>query len=451
MKRILTITTIVATALASSAQTRFESKLTDYKAESSQITIAYQLAGDSTLGKDYAVCVTPFLCDSKGDTLYLDPIMFRGKRNMRYTERTRFFNDEPDAKSAELPLNATQQRELTLSRADYPWLFADRIELNARQEKEGCCDVVDMPQLFLGEFKYVEPFVPVFAYVEDNTGKAGELQKNNPVLQHISKYRPYDDTRILRKEKGALYVHFPLDKATLLHDFRDNAETLDKIEDITRAIMADTTSSVKIIQIIGLASVEGPQKRNSALAANRAEALKRYVQNKVKTPDSMYEAVNGGEAWTELRDQINDTDFEWHDALLAFIDSKIDADKKERQIKALDKGKAFAYLKENILKDQRNSGYVRIYYDYVPDNTAKTINQAVDLMKAEKYADALSLLEPVAYDKRALSPLGVAYYMTGNEQKGLEFMRRAAADGNENARRNLEQLLGGQVSNLLQK
>lgn len=186
--------------------------------------------------------------------------------------------------------------------------------------------------------------------------------------------------------------------------------------------------------------MEGPQQRNSALAANRAEALKKYVQQKVRTPDSMYEAVNGGEAWTELRDQISDTDFEWRERLLAIIDSDNAPDRKERMIRALDGGKAYAYLKQHILKDQRNSGYVRIYYDYVPDTTAKVINEAVDLMKEGKYAEALALLKPVSYDKRSHSPLGVAYYMTGNEQKGMEYMRRAADEGNENARRNIEQI-----------
>lgn len=440
MKRILTIATLLAATLASFAQTALESKLTDFKADDETMKITYTLAGDPTLGSDYAVCLTPYLCNAKGDSLFLDPVMFRGKRNLRYVERRRFYNGVPQAASTELPLNATQERVRTLSRTDYPWLWEGRIKMGVKKEKEGCCDVVDMPQDSLGRFAYIPPFRPQLAHVADNTGKAGELQKDNPVLQHISQYRPYDNTRILRKEEGALYVHFPLDKATLLHDFRDNGPILDQIEYITRAIINDSTSSVKVIQIIGLASVEGPQPRNSALAANRAAALKKYVQSKVKTPDSLYEAINGGEAWTELRDQISDTDFEWRESLLDIIDSRNDPDRKEQMIKALDHGKAYAYLQEHILKDQRNSGYVRIYYDYVPDTAARTINEAVDRMKEGKYAEALTLLRPVSHDKRAYGPLGVAYYMTGDERKGMEYMRRAADEGNENARRNIRQI-----------
>ena len=126
-----------------------------------------------------------------------------------------------------------------------------------------------------------------------------KLERDNPVLLHISKYRPYDKTRILRKEKGALYVHFPVGKAVINHGFRDNAPTLDRIVSITRDIMADTTSTVKCIQIIGLASVEGAVLPNSRLAGSRATALKRYIQQRVPTADALYECVNGGEAWTE--------------------------------------------------------------------------------------------------------------------------------------------------------
>ena len=51
------------------------------------------------------------------------------------------------------------------------------------------------------------------------------------------------------------------------------------IVSITRQIMADTTSSVRLFQIVGLASVEGSIKHNCQLAEGRAEALKKYIQD----------------------------------------------------------------------------------------------------------------------------------------------------------------------------
>lgn len=138
-----------------------------------------------------------------------------------------------------------------------------------------------------------KPFEPTVNVVADNTGKAGELEKKFDVLTHISNYQPYD-AKIRRK--GALNVHFPLGKTTLLHDFMGNAPTLDRICDITRQIMADTTSSVKLIQLVGLASPEGSVTLNNRLADGRVKALRQYIVDNVSdTRGIEFEMVNGGE------------------------------------------------------------------------------------------------------------------------------------------------------------
>lgn len=408
--------------------------------DSTALRLSFVLAEGDSVGSNYAVVSTPRLVSAGGDTLVLNPTVFRGQRNMRYTERARFYNTAPAATSGEVALGTEVKYDVTLTRADNPWIWENKVWLDVAREKDGCCNVQAMGTRRLALMVYVPPFVPAVVYVEDNTGKAGELQKDNPVLQHISEYRPYDNTRILRKEKGALYVHYPLNSSVLNRDFRGNSSTLDRIVDITRSIMADTTSSVKIIQIVGLASVEGPLKNNVSLAGRRADALKRYIQQRVSVPDALFECANGGEAWTELRDQIADGNFDGRDELLRIIDTEKNPDRRELLIKQLDGGRPYAYLRDNVLSDQRNSGYLRIYYDYVPDTAAKTINEATELMGRQKYAEALRMLQTVKDDKRAHSALGVAYYMTGDKQTGLEYMRRAAADGNVQAKRNLEQL-----------
>lgn len=303
------------------------------------------------------------------------------------------------------------------------------------------------------------PFRPTTTAVFERTGVAGQLAETHDVLQHISKYRPYDETRILRKEKGALYVHFPLDKTTLLHDFRDNAATLDQIIDITRLIMADTTSAVKCIQVIGLASIEGNQPHNKQLAGGRALALQRYVQKELNLPDSLFETVNGGEAWSEFRDQINDlvdngqktTDNgakatgdapsrEALQELLTIIDTESDLDRREQRIKRLNGGRTYQWLKKNVLADQRNSGYVRIYWDYVPDESARIINRASILINKEQYAEALELLQSVRGDIRSYNALATALYMTGQREEAIHYYRLAAQNGNAQAKRNLEEI-----------
>lgn len=290
--------------------------------------------------------------------------------------------------------------------------------------------------------------VLVFHPVEDNTGKAGVLQQENPLLEHISNYRPYDRTRVLRKEKGALFVHFPVNKSVLNYGFRDNAAVLDRIVSITRQVMADSTSSVKRIQIVGMASVEGAVARNEKLAGARADALKRYIQERVQMPDSFFEVANGGEAWADFRSQIvelmdNTTNADTIKALqraIRIIDTENDLNYREVCLRRLAGGSTYAYIKKHLLPDQRNSGYLRIYYDYVPDANAPVINRATELLQQKRYSEALPLLRSVQGDSRSWNALGVALWHTGDHAAAQNYFKIAAQQGNADAKKNLKAL-----------
>ena len=133
-------------------------------------------------------------------------------------------------------------------------------------------------------------------------------------------------------------------------------------------------------------------------------------------------------------------DFEGRDDVLRIIDTENNPDRREKAIKRLNGGRTYAYIKDNLLHDQRNSGYVQIYYDYVDDKAAPVINRASELINQGKYDEALTLLKKVENDKRAYNALGVAYYMTGNKALGMEYMRKAANEGNAQAAGNIRQL-----------
>jgi len=289
-------------------------------------------------------------------------------------------------------------------------------------------------------YKRMAVFLPTHGTIHDNTGKAGMLEKDNPVLQHISQYKPYDSSRILRKEKGALYVYFPLDKTELRRDFRDNAPTLDRIISIVDEVLADTTSDVKIIQIVGMASIEGAESHNQQLGQGRADALKNYIISHSNATEPLFDVANGGEAWSEFRDQVNDASFDGKADILAIIDGSDSPAMKERKIKALNGGKTYQYLKDNLLKDQRNSGYIRIYYDYVTDTNAQIIKQAQQLNKNKRYDQALELLTTVQHDSRAWNEMGIAYFFLKNNDKALEYFKRGSDAGDTTAKGNYDRL-----------
>lgn len=298
-------------------------------------------------------------------------------------------------------------------------------------------------------------FLALVPVVEEWKGIAGQLEKDHPVLRPSSEYKPYTPDRILRKEESPLYVFFELDKTRLLRNytenghFRDNGPVLDEIMDITAKIMADTTSRVTKIQIIGLASIEGSRKHNVALADNRALALQRYIQQRIDIPDSMFDTVGGGEAWSEFRDQVNDLLLEGGGAgltkeqlqeVIDIIDNEKDADRREARIRRLEGGNIHKSLLERILSDQRNSGYLRIYYDYVPDESAREINEAIECLQRKDYAEALRLLELKRDDPRSDNAYAVALFYNGREEEAMAVLKEAVARGDEAAEKNLQQL-----------
>ncbi|MBP5559062.1 MAG: DUF3575 domain-containing protein [Bacteroidales bacterium] len=302
-------------------------------------------------------------------------------------------------------------------------------------------------------------FVPALNAVEDWKGIAGQLEKDHPVLRPSSEYRPYTPDRILRKEEAPLYVFFELDKSRLLREFdeptargdkahRNNGPVLDEIMDITSRILADTTSSVTKIQIIGLASVEGKPRHNQDLSDARAIALQRYIQERLSISDEMFDTVGGGAAWTEFRDEINDLvqqgggaglTLEQLQAVINLIDSEPDPARREQKLKKMEGGRIFRLLRENVLADQRNSGYLRIYYDYVPDGSAREINEGIRLLEQKEYTAALKALEAKRDDPRSLNAYAVALFYNGREKEALEILRKAAPT-DAGAARNLASL-----------
>jgi hypothetical protein len=295
------------------------------------------------------------------------------------------------------------------------------IAYNVRRRTEKAPEVIPpMPDTLLPPVAVPVPvpFEPKSFKVEEWKGVAGELAPKHPVLRPSSEYKPYTPERILRKEEGALFVFFEVNQDQLKPGFteqgrgRDNGPVLDEIIDITAGILKDTTSSVSCIQIVGLASIEGPQPRNQRLAESRAMALQAYIQERLPVPDSLFETVGVGEAWTEFRDEVNDfilagggagLTAEQLQKVMDIIDGEPDPDRREAKLKALEKGAVYQQLKRNVLADQRNSGYIRVYFDYVPDENARIINSAIDAIEAGEMDKAREIAAAVKDDPRAAS------------------------------------------------
>lgn len=219
-----------------------------------------------------------------------------------------------------------------------------------------------------------EPVVPVAPVVKEpepvKERAIDVLVRTEPVLAHISDYKPYDRSQVLRRDQRALFVYFPVAKSDIQTEFRDNQQTLNHIIDVTQKMLVDKDSEIRKIQIVGLASFDGKNEANERLASNRAYALKKYIQDRLAVSDDQFDVACGGEDWADFRDQVAEAIANGSDhaaelqKVIDIIDREQDLTRREQQIRKLNGGRTFQYIKEQLLADQRNSGYLRIYFDY---------------------------------------------------------------------------------------
>lgn len=392
--------------------------------------IATRWDGDKTLmveysitpctpGSDYAYVVTPMLCSSQGDTIVGKSVVWRGKRNVKKLLRERYFDgiEEQLPPYIESTDTATRHFTLTFDVARYPWLTENPLHLCFLNDVEGCCQV-EQNRVATAPFIYAPVYEPQMSQVQDRTG----------MINYLS-----------TREMG-YYVYFPLNQATLHRNFRHNAATLDSIVSLVSRMLVGGGTEIKDIQIVGQASPEGPQKRNLWLGEHRAKALRDYICKQIDVPASRFVIVNGGEAWDDFREQIALSQMPERDTLLAIIDGEQDLDVREKRIKQLYGGKTYSYLRDNLLADQRNSGYMHIQYEYITDEVAPIINRAIELIRSGQHAEGLKLLATVEHDDRSLNALGNAYYLVGDTQKAINYLARAASRGDKEAQENLQRI-----------
>lgn len=189
---------------------------------------------------------------------------------------------------------------------------------------------------------------------------------DDPILVPIDNYIPYDGTQVLSKDTDVIFVSFELDKVALDENFHGNAEALNHIIRSIHRVIDDKTLAIRCVQIVGMASIEGSADYNYNLGMQRAEALKRYIKQQVPSlDDEVFDISSGGEAWSELRSLVEDSEFDGKAQVLDIIKHTRNPWLREVRIKELNDGKVYQYLRDNLFVGQRVAGYMRIYYDVV--------------------------------------------------------------------------------------
>ena len=279
--------------------------------------------------------------------------------------------------------------------------------------------------------------------------KPDRLAKENNWVIPIEKYRPLD--YLTRPGRDSLmYVTFEVDSDVLKPEFGNNAKVLDQLQNAIEVIRDAQTTDELLISVVGLASIEGPQDRNDTLSVHRAKAVAEYLNQKTFVSKRCFETLGKGEAWDWFKAQL-DADSNASEKLRDIVYNEPDADARERKIKA--DAKLYKEVKDKYLRDQRNSGYIRIYYSNLPDAPTQKWNSSVmELLKGKNYSQAVRMVENdpalmarVKADPEAANAYGIALYFTAldakdeaREKEAIGLVEKAARMGSEAARQNLK-------------
>lgn len=390
--------------------------------------------GDVKLSTNDRVVVKPVLRSAEGEEMALPMLEFAGKQNKKYFDRKAAL-DKTERLAVYAPDDTVDYvQEIAVE----PWMRRSELTVVMLRDFEDCCTVTPIAPVTVAQTKYVEPVKPTFDPVVPHISVAERLAESNPIMTPMDEYEPYNPDVPLRKMKNALYVHFHMNKADIDTTYRENKATLHRILDLLAQVKADTLSEVKKVRIIGLASPEGPVVFNQRLSEKRAVALKDYLfDNGAELDEDAIELIAGGEAWADLLDVIEESDLDGKEDLVKTLRNAEDPNNREVLLRRHNRGKSYRYLVQSVFADQRNSGYIQVFYEAVVDTAANTINKAVGLLQQGKAAEAAAMLEPLK-DNRKWNAYGSALYMLDRKPEALEAFKKGVECKNAGAEENLK-------------
>lgn len=268
--------------------------------------------------------------------------------------------------------------------------------------------------------------------VKGPRSRGDELADRLPYVFPFSRHASLEELPAPARD-SMLYVHFPLDRTELREDFMGNKPILDSIVRISQMLQEDPQIASELISIVGLASIEGRVSHNQDLSDGRARALRDYVLRRTSLSAQQFELLGKGEAWDWFEQQLRALpadDNDWVAWAIDIIESESDPDAREAKLKA-DRDR-YEEIRQNLLADQRNSGYLRIYYENKPDAGTDLFNDnVIRLIREKKYREAVDAVDAdpdirdytIERDPDARNAYGIALYFAAATEDHLMKMK----------------------------
>jgi tetratricopeptide (TPR) repeat protein len=211
-----------------------------------------------------------------------------------------------------------------------PWM--SEAYLGVEEDLCGCGDESKLAyaRIYDGLTKDV-PVIPVY--------------KVSPQLVYI---QPEVEAVKKRKEIANAYLDFPRGKNEILPNFGNNPVELAKIDNMIKTITTNSDITVERVFMIGYASPESSLAFNTNLSRSRAESLMRYFMKDGTISGSLFETRTGGEDWEGLHKLLQEYPVARKEEIFQIMNMISDLDRREAAIRALDGGRPYKIIYEEL-------------------------------------------------------------------------------------------------------
>lgn len=417
------------------------------------------------VSNDRTLTLTPVLTGTDNNVV-LPEIVINGRRRQKAYLRAMALDK---AINMEIPYNTQEVLNYTQVIPYEPWM--ENAYLNLEEDLCGC-----------GGHQEVLTQEMIMNGVSTETKRLAALQ---PVPSYI---QPKAEVVKARSEQYEAHLDFPVGKSVILPDFMNNQTELRNIREMFNKVQNDKKLTITGVYIEGFASPEGPLKLNEQLSKSRAEALKKYLSVHEQIPANLYNVSFGGENWEGLVKALESSNTKEKTEFLNIIRNTSDIARRKEEIKRVGGGAPYrTMLKElypalrkvncridytianfkvdegkEIIKTQPQylslnemylvaNSYPKGSDDFIkvfdiavrmyPDDEVANLNAAAvalskkDLPDARKYLDK-SNKQTAEYANNN----GIYYLLSGNKDQAIVEFTKAARNGNEAARYNLEEI-----------
>lgn len=405
--------------------------------------------------------LTPVVYNGDNQWVKLEPVVLVGRKRDTYDKRTNETGGDRRVVNRKTGMVAYSGQTPYEDWMQY-------VSVAVEQLVEDCCNQMEIPLRDVAEPQLL--FYKVVPYFDETPLRyeLTDLEKydiENPFLHPMEDYAKRYDILLKDRDKGTVAVVFKVGSAVIDTNFSGNGEVLDAVTKAFQLIENDPNAILKNIMVAGYASPEGSLAFNTRLAAQRAEAVKKFLQTRMSDPmNSIFEVYNGREDWDGLRDMVSKSDMAEKDDVLRIIDSyTMEQEQRKVALKRLNGGAPYRYMLENFYPKLRTGGYVQVYYEIdrkatvatavtdehgrttwidpdSPRNRAVTaINKGLEAMVDMKFDEALAHIIEFKDDPRTWNHIGVCYMMKGDYATADEYFLKAVDNGDQDAKKNLEQ------------